>query len=80
MSWKPEVQTDNSGKWYGNALRFAAEHEAKAYVNDLEMRWTAVIDTRVICVDEPVTYAWTASGAQPINTVTNPGITAKQGA
>jgi hypothetical protein len=24
MSWKPEVQTGNGPKWYGNGLRFAA--------------------------------------------------------
>ena len=31
-SWAPEVQTDSTGKWYGNALRFATESEAYASV------------------------------------------------
>ena len=55
MSFKPEVIADSSGKWSGNALRFATEEEARIYVDDLMMRWTAVRDTRVVEVDEPVT-------------------------
>ncbi|MGD9617662.1 MAG: hypothetical protein AB7H90_21605 [Alphaproteobacteria bacterium] len=55
MSFKPEVVADSSGKWSGNALRFATEEEeAKIYVDDLMMRWTAVRDTRVVETDEPV--------------------------
>lgn len=57
MSWKPEVIADNSGKWSGNALRFATKDEAERYVSDLALRWLAVKSTRVIEVDEPVTYA-----------------------
>jgi hypothetical protein len=57
MSWKPEVIADSSGKWSGNALRFATKEEAEAYVSDPFMRWTAVRETRVVEVpDEPVTY------------------------
>ena len=55
MSFKPEVIADSSGKWSGNALRFATEEEAKIYVDDLMMRWTAVRDTRVVEVEDPVT-------------------------
>jgi hypothetical protein len=55
MSFKAEVIADSSGKWSGNTLRFATDEEAKIYVDDLMMRWTAVLDTRVIEVDEPVT-------------------------
>ena len=55
MSFKPEVIADSSGKWISNALRFATEEEAKIYVDDLMRRWTAVRDTRVVEVDEPVT-------------------------
>lgn len=54
MSWKPEVIADSSGKWTGNALCFATKAEAKRYVADLAMRWTLVIDTRVVESDEPV--------------------------
>ena len=55
MSFKPEVIADSSGKWSSNALRFATEEEAKIYVDNLMMRWTAVRDTRVVEVSEPVT-------------------------
>ena len=53
-SWKPEVIADNSGKWCGNALRFATKEEAEADVQDLMMRWFAVRETRVVeSEDEP---------------------------
>lgn len=58
MSWKPEVQTDDTGKWYGNALRFATKAEAEANVYDLMMRWFAVRETRVVETDDPVKHRW----------------------
>jgi hypothetical protein len=58
MSYKPEVVADRSGQWTGNACRFATEQEAKAYVDDLAMRWTLVRDTRVIQTDDPVNCKW----------------------
>ena len=58
MSWKPEVIADSSGKWVGNALRFATEAEAKANVENLADRWTSVRETRVVECDDPVNYAW----------------------
>lgn len=67
MSWKSEVIADSSGTWAGNACRFATEHEAKAYVHGLSMRWTAVRQTRVIESDDPVNYVWNSdTGARPI--------------
>jgi len=39
MSFKPEVQADETGNWYGNALRFATRSEAEAQVAD--RRWPA---------------------------------------
>lgn len=57
-SWKPEVQTDSTGKWYGNALRFATHEEAMAQVSDLAYRWTSVRDMRVVESDDPVNYAY----------------------
>lgn len=57
MSYAPEVQTDSTGKWTGNALRFATEAEAEAYVADLAMRWTLVRDVRVVESPDPVNYA-----------------------
>ncbi|HVB18110.1 MAG TPA: hypothetical protein VNF04_16360 [Stellaceae bacterium] len=58
MSFKPEVQADETGKWYGNALRFATRSEAEAQVADLMMRWTAVRDTRVVECGDPVNYRY----------------------
>jgi hypothetical protein len=55
MSYKPEVIADASGKWAGNALRFATEREAEIYVADLARRWVLVTDTRVVESDDPVT-------------------------
>lgn len=66
MSWKPEVQTDNTGKWYGNALRFATKEEAEANVQNLADRWLLVIATRVVESDDPVNYAWVDGGLVPL--------------
>ena len=60
-SWAPEVVADSSGKWVGNALRFATKAEAEGNVADLAWRWTAVIDTRVVETDDPVNYRWVPS-------------------
>lgn len=56
MSYAPEVIADRSGKFCGNALRFATEQEAQQYVGDLMSRWTAVTDTRVVKSEDPVNY------------------------
>jgi hypothetical protein len=58
MSFKPEVIADASGKWCGNALRFATREEAAANVQDLMMRWFAVTETRVVESDDPVNYRY----------------------
>jgi hypothetical protein len=58
MSWKPEVIADSSGKWAGNALRFATKAEAEANVANLRDRWMLVRETRVIECDDPVNYEW----------------------
>lgn len=58
MSWKPEVIADNSGKFCGNALRFATKEEAEANVRDLASRWMLVRETRVVECDDPVNYQW----------------------
>lgn len=58
LSYKPEVIADNSGKFAGNALRFATREEAEANVRDLAMRWTSVRETRVVESDDPVNYRW----------------------
>ena len=66
MSFKPEVIADSSGKWSGNALRFATRGEAEANVHDLMMRWFAVRDTRVVECDDPVNYSYTDHKLLPI--------------
>ena len=58
MSFKPDVIVDTSGKWCGNALRFATREEAEANVRDLMMRWFAVRETRVVESDDPVNYRY----------------------
>jgi len=58
MSFKPEVQTDDTKQWYGNALRFATRKEAEQQVNDLKWRWLSVLDTRVIESEDPVNYQY----------------------
>jgi hypothetical protein len=54
----PAGPADSSGKWCGNALRFATLEEAEANVQDLMMRWFAVRETRVIESDDPVNYRY----------------------
>lgn len=56
MSYEPQVIADSSGKFVGNALRFATEQEAEVYVRDLSVRWTLVRETRVIESPDPVNY------------------------
>lgn len=66
MTYKAEVIADSSGEWTGNGLVFATPEEAEAYVRDLQWRWTAVRETRVVEADQPVNYRWTDGGAEPI--------------
>lgn len=65
-SWKPEVVADSSGKFCGNALRFATKQEAEVYVDDLMMRWLAVRETRVVESEDAVNYVWTVNGARSV--------------
>jgi hypothetical protein len=58
MSWKSEVQTDDTGKWYSNALRFATREEADAQVSDLKARWTSVMESRTVESSDPVNYRY----------------------
>jgi hypothetical protein len=61
-SFAPEVTTNDSGKFYGNALRFATREEAEANVADLFSRWTLVRETRVVESDDEVNYKYTSDG------------------
>ncbi len=72
MSFRPEVQTDDTGKWYANALRLPTRHEAEAQVHDLMMRWLAVRDTRVVECDDPVNYRYINGRLVPAETAAEP--------
>jgi len=62
MSWKPEVIADSSGKWAGNALRFATYDEAYRNACHLMMRWTLVSDWRASESEDPVNYRYSEAG------------------
>ena len=57
-SFAPEVVADSSGKFCGNALRFATREEAEANARDLMGRWMLVTAWRVVESDDPVNYRW----------------------
>lgn len=60
VSYAPEVIADASGKWCGNALRFATHGEAEANVKNLAGRWMSVRETRVVESTDTVNYRWDA--------------------
>ena len=62
MSWKIEVVVDDSGEWEGDPLRFETQREALAYARDLEFRWSAVREKRVVKSEDPVNYSWPQCG------------------
>ncbi len=51
--FKYEVQTDDTGKWSGNAKTYDTEQEALDAGHNLMDRWMAVRDVRVVPVEEP---------------------------
>jgi hypothetical protein len=57
-SWKIEVLADDSGEWESDPLRFETMDEALAYARDLELRWSAVRDRRVVASADPVNHHW----------------------
>jgi hypothetical protein len=63
MSWKIEVVVDDSGEWEGDPLRFETQREALAYARDLEFRWSAVRDKRVVKSEDPVNHSWPQCGS-----------------
>jgi hypothetical protein len=53
-SFKVEVQTDDTGKWYTNAVRYPTRESAEREGKSLSMRWTAVKHWQVVeSEDEP---------------------------
>lgn len=67
MSWKPEVQTTDDGKWTGNGMAFATKEEADRWAVDLSMRWTLVRDVRAVESTEPVNYAIIDNKLEAVN-------------
>lgn len=55
-NWKPEVQTVDDEKWYGNALVFATKKEAEYSAKDLFNRWYLCVGHRAVESDDPVNY------------------------
>lgn len=53
-SFAVQVIADSSGKWCGNALRFATRKAADVYGHDLAARWTMVQAVRVVETLDPV--------------------------
>ena len=66
MSWRIEVMADDSGKWESDPHRFATKQEALAYARDLDLRWAALRDRRVVESDDPVDSRWTRQGVAAI--------------
>ena len=58
MNWKPEVTTDDTGRWTANGLCFATQQEAMAWARDLSFRWTLVRDYRAVESHDPVNYQY----------------------
>lgn len=78
QSFAPEVIADNSGKWCGNALRFATREEAEANVADLASRWFLVRETRVVESDDAVNYEWIpGQGLRAVGSNTAPRMPAR---
>lgn len=65
-SFAGEVVADSSGQFCGNGLRFATRKEAEFYVADLEWRWIAVRQTRVVESTDPVNSRWSTTDRRVI--------------
>ncbi len=46
--YRVEVIADSTGKWIGNGLDFDTAAAAEEYGSDLQWRWTAVREYRVV--------------------------------
>lgn len=67
MSFVPEVVADNSGKFCGNALRFATFEEALDNAADLKRRWFLVTSIRVVESNDPVNYRWVGGKLEEVS-------------
>jgi len=59
------VQTDSTGKYYSNYLKFPTRNQAEAYAIDLAGRWTAVKYWRVGETSEPANYQYHDGKIEP---------------
>ena len=66
LSYAYEVVADETGKFYGNAVRFATHQEAKDAAYSKAMAWTLVTDWRVVESADPVNYSWGPAGLEPV--------------
>ena len=64
-SFKPVVQTDSTGQWYDNALRFATHAEAYASASALAGRWLLVRNFDAIESDDEITHVLTKTDEGP---------------
>lgn len=62
MSFKVEIQTDNTGNWYDNAVRTGTREEAERYAKNLARRWLLVNKWRIVESDLPANYTADADG------------------
>lgn len=70
-SFKVEVQTDDSGKWYGNAARYWTQEAAQRAAENLFDRWTSVRKYRAVPSDDRPTVPapFTVQLQRPYGTV-----------
>ncbi len=71
MSYAYEVIADDTGKWYGNAVRFATGEEADKAASNKMWNWLAVREVRVVESTDPVNYRWVdGKGLEPCTGIT----------
>ena len=63
-SFKVEVKTAGDSSWAANGLRHQTREGAEAYARDLEMRWLAVTEWRVVESDDEPTRSRTTDWAE----------------
>jgi hypothetical protein len=65
MSWKPEVQTDLTGQWHGNGLRFLTHKEAEATARNLMRRGSRFARLARSRAEIPSTIITSKEGLRP---------------
>ena len=78
MSFAVEVQTDSTGKWYGNGCRYPSTEAAQAAGASLAWRWTAVREVRVVESDDPANYDIVDGKVVSLDPPPPPALTARE--